>query len=242
MSPDGSCDNGLDLTNGEDSSYCAGYCEVKNAFFYGAEVVFTEFAGCRANSPCTFTSTKSLTITQTWTFNADLTTSFKHKKDEIPEATRTVNDKRQEEGDSGGLEGSFNLGASYSYSTAKTSSTGLALTRPTNSTQYCGYWTFVPIFWTSCGSYSTSAVTYTTYSGYESAETYSTGCDNTTSTTVGNYCNTYPYLDDNGNQAGETVFVLVGCSSNIKQPAFMQDPIYTYPGVASDPLPSTVQP
>ena len=44
---------------------------------------------------------------------------------------------------------------------------------------------------------------------------------------------TQPYLDDNGNQAGETVFVLLDCNTNTVMPKEVQDPIYQFPGVSN---------
>jgi hypothetical protein len=49
--------------------HCSAYCEVRNYFFYGQEVLFTEFSGCRVDSACSFTSTKALTISQSHAFN-----------------------------------------------------------------------------------------------------------------------------------------------------------------------------
>lgn len=51
-----------------------------------------------------------------------------------------------------------------------------------------------------------------------------------------------PYLDANGQNTGIPVFVVTGCRSNLLQPAHMQDPIYTYPGVAATAFQATVQP
>jgi hypothetical protein len=70
MDSDGSCSSSLSFDKGDSNTrHCSAYCEVRNYFFYGKEVVFTEFSGCRANSACSFVSSKALTISQTYTFN-----------------------------------------------------------------------------------------------------------------------------------------------------------------------------
>lgn len=69
MDASGSCKGSLQVQV-ESSGYdCTGYCEVRNYFTYNQEIVFTEFYQCGANEPCTFTSTDTLTVTQTFEFN-----------------------------------------------------------------------------------------------------------------------------------------------------------------------------
>ena len=132
LDSDGSCTSHMKQDVG--SQTCSGYCEIKNSYHYGQEVPFNEFSSCRANEPCTFTSTDSLTITQTYTFNMGVT---------IPKRDLDSNNAlvARENPDEGGLQVGFDAGASYSWSTAKTSSTGLALSRPTDKMKNCGYWT-----------------------------------------------------------------------------------------------------
>ena len=104
----------------------------------------------------------------------------------------------------------------------------------------------VPIMWKSCGVMTTSDFTP------ELAE-----CDTTSQTlkSEANYCNTTvswmtsfphclakvgvsddqnkPYVDSLGNQAGESIFVLVDCNTNELLPMSKQDPIYQRPGVCA---------
>jgi hypothetical protein len=224
----GGCPGGLQMTStgscplsfgNSGSTSCQSYCEVKDSFFYGQEVPFSEFSGCREDQECSFTSTKSLSITQTWSFNMGGGLGDIGSEDDI--------------------KGAFDFGASYSYSTTQTTATGLVLSRPTNNNASdCGYWTFVPIFWTSCGTLTVSPVY--SQSG-QHGSSIATSCMTSKLTNVPNYCNTTPYLTSGGNQAGETVFVVVGCNSNLLQPASMQDPIFRYPGVSRSPFPTTVQ-
>ena len=65
MDAEGSCKSSITLT----TYGCAGYCEVKNYFFYGNEVHISEFSECRQQQACTYTTTNTLTITQTFEFN-----------------------------------------------------------------------------------------------------------------------------------------------------------------------------
>ena len=176
LDADGSCASHFNADTPSD--FCVAYCEVKNSYFYGQEIPFNEFSSCRANEPCTFTSTDALTITQTYTFNTGI--SLK-KRDQDQELNDTL--VKRDDDLLGGLKIGFNAGASYSWSTATTTSTGLALSRPTDKMANCGYWTFVPYFWTSCGSVSTATLQTNWYSG-------SFSCESDVKTT-GNYCNSY---------------------------------------------------
>lgn len=65
MDSDGNCKAALK----DAGDYCSAYCEVRNYYFYGQEIVITEFPGCRANSKCTFTTTDTIQVTQTFSFN-----------------------------------------------------------------------------------------------------------------------------------------------------------------------------
>lgn len=49
-------------------------------------------------------------------------------------------------GDEGGLEAAFDLGASYSWSKSVGTTRTLTQPRPSNSLEYCGYWTFLPYY------------------------------------------------------------------------------------------------
>ena len=68
MDSSGSCKGSLQLDI--NNKICAGYCEVKNTWFYGKEVPITEFSSCRANEPCTYTTTNTITVSQSFAFNA----------------------------------------------------------------------------------------------------------------------------------------------------------------------------
>ena len=61
-------------------STCSSYCEQQVQFFYGPESVFTQFSQCRANEPCSFTTTDSKTITNSYSFT--LTGGLKARSDE----------------------------------------------------------------------------------------------------------------------------------------------------------------
>ncbi len=50
-------------------STCFAYCETEVQFFYGPENVFTQFPQCRANEACSFTTTDTKTVTNSYSFN-----------------------------------------------------------------------------------------------------------------------------------------------------------------------------
>ena len=81
-------------------------------------------SNCLADEPCTFAGAKSVAVENSYSFDAGISVK-------IP---------------SENLEVAFNIGASYTYSTTKTTSQILTLTRPDNSTGKCGYWTFLPYY------------------------------------------------------------------------------------------------
>lgn len=68
MNDKGSCQDAL---KNVDETHCSAYCEVKNTWFYGQEVPIKEFSSCRADSPCEYTTTDTITVTQTFAFNVD---------------------------------------------------------------------------------------------------------------------------------------------------------------------------
>lgn len=101
---------------------CVAYCEHFIYWFLGPEVPFPN-SQCQADEPCSFTAADSLAVTNSYTFSAGITGTGSNL-----------------------FKTAFNLGVSYSYSTTSTKSTTFAQTRPTNATDYCGYWTFLPYY------------------------------------------------------------------------------------------------
>src|SRR6266511_4217530 len=65
LDPDESCKSSMRIFKGA----CAGYCEVRNYYFYGQEVPFQPLSNCRANEPCSIQASQSATLTQTFEFN-----------------------------------------------------------------------------------------------------------------------------------------------------------------------------
>lgn len=151
MDEDGTCSSHVKEATGTDQ--CTGYCEVRNYYSYGREIRFDEFGTCRAHQECSFTSTNSLTVTQTFEVN----TGVKFGKRDSEGALI----KRGSEAEA--LKIGFDLvissslllsvvlceagidnccqGASYSFSVAKQTSSGIRLDRPEGTQNNCGYWT-----------------------------------------------------------------------------------------------------
>ena len=102
---------------------CVAYCEQYLYWFFGPEVPFPD-SDCEAYEQCTFAGEKSVAVTNSYSFDAGLSAKFPSKD----------------------LEVAFNVGASYMYSTTKTTSQTLTMTRPGNLTGNCGYWTFLPYY------------------------------------------------------------------------------------------------
>ena len=67
MDSTGSCKDSLQPFL--DDGICTGYCEVKNTWFYGKEVPITEYSSCRAFESCTYTTSNSITVSQSFSFN-----------------------------------------------------------------------------------------------------------------------------------------------------------------------------
>ena len=78
MDSDQTCTSSMKISNGN----CAGYCEVRNTFFYGKEVAFAPLAHCSADETCSIQSSQSSTITQTYTFNVDAGLSSRSVEDD----------------------------------------------------------------------------------------------------------------------------------------------------------------
>ena len=70
LDADGGCTSGFDVSTA--GSYCTSYCEIKNSYFYGQEVPFTQYGSCAANEGCSFTSSDALTITQSYAINVGI--------------------------------------------------------------------------------------------------------------------------------------------------------------------------
>ena len=102
---------------------CVAYCEQYLYWFFGPEVPFPD-SNCEAYEPCTFAGTKSVAVTNGYSFDAGLSAKIPIKD----------------------LEAAFNVGASYTYSITETTSQTLTVTRPRNLTENCGYWTFLPYY------------------------------------------------------------------------------------------------
>jgi hypothetical protein len=65
LDADGSCKSSMSVIQGA----CAGYCEVRNYYFYGQEVPFSPPATCTKNITCAIDKSYTATLTQTYTFN-----------------------------------------------------------------------------------------------------------------------------------------------------------------------------
>ena len=121
IDPDGSCKSSMTIQSGS----CAGYCEVRNYYFYGEEVPYSPFTACRVGDKCDIDGTYSAAITQSFSFNVGAGINTKRDVTAAPAAV---------------LKGAFNIvglisyrwgrdanglqGASYTYQTVKTTSHG----------------------------------------------------------------------------------------------------------------------
>lgn len=65
LDADGTCKSSMKIIHGA----CAGYCEVRNYYFYGREVPFNPIASCQEGITCEVTKSYTATVTQTFTFN-----------------------------------------------------------------------------------------------------------------------------------------------------------------------------
>lgn len=103
MNDKGSCQDAL---KNVDESHCSAYCEVKNTWFHGQEVPIKEFSSCRANSPCEYTTTDTITVTQSFAFNVNAGLAKRSHDADDETGNVTTLGKRGEEGV---LKPSFNL-------------------------------------------------------------------------------------------------------------------------------------
>ncbi|KAK3170354.1 hypothetical protein OEA41_009741 [Lepraria neglecta] len=58
------------------------------------------------------------------------------------------------------------------------------------------------------------------------------GCDYVKN--IGNWCQTVPYVDDNGAPASETLFVATNCNDRWPISFCWQDPVYLLPGISNN--------
>ncbi|KAF2470515.1 uncharacterized protein BDR25DRAFT_314693 [Lindgomyces ingoldianus] len=178
---------------------CAAYCEEKTAWFYGREIEFP--LQCQSNSKCTLTTTDTITVTNSYTVNVGLDGSAGDAKT--------------------GLLSALKVGFSYSYSVASAKAQGLSQTAPDG---YCGYWTFIPMYWASYGSL-THASLFTSAALPFTGMVPTTHCNRDAVTKkVYNY---KPVFDTSGNPVGETVFVKKNCVTHKKLCGVKQAPVYT---------------
>jgi hypothetical protein len=83
---------------------CAGYCEVRNYYFYGKEVPFTPLTTCQEGKECSIDNSYTATVIQTFEFNVGAAVDTK----------RSIDHPRHVQRDAGSapealLEGAFNL-------------------------------------------------------------------------------------------------------------------------------------
>lgn len=74
---DGSCASSMQIINGA----CAGYCEVRNYYFYGQEVPFTPLTTCQEGKECSIDNSYTATVTQTFEFNVGVGLNSKRSID-----------------------------------------------------------------------------------------------------------------------------------------------------------------
>lgn len=80
----------------------------------------------------------------------------------------------------------------------------------------------------SCGSLSTAPVKR------DYTKIPNEFCDPDKVTTTGNFCQTMPYTNREGNPAGETVFVACDCSGHWPLGFYRQNEVYLTPGVSNN--------
>ena len=97
--------------------HCVAYCEQFLYWFFAYEVPFPN-SQCQPGNECTWAGAKSVAVTNSYSFNAGLSIG----------------------GKTGAFEGAFNLGASYTYTVTSTAIQTLTSVRPSNTSEFCGYW------------------------------------------------------------------------------------------------------
>ncbi|KAL9065998.1 MAG: hypothetical protein Q9161_007849 [Pseudevernia consocians] len=221
----------------------AGALVQTTTWFFGPEIPFD--VSCQSGDhTCAITETAGVSVTNEHSFTVGFNLGNKKRDDSEVSAELSTRDDSAPATPKGPLDyvtAAFNFGASWSWSNTKSSGIASSQNKPAQALNECGYWTFIPYYVTSCGS-----LTYAPYipddeptlaAGYPGLvepEGHPASCDGT-GTTIGNFCQSTPYLDGNGNAVGVTVFVAMECQSN-KPLAFcyQQDP-YLQIGVSVTP-------
>ncbi|KAH6677224.1 hypothetical protein B0J14DRAFT_560016 [Halenospora varia] len=192
---------------------CSSYCEQVITISYGREVPFSG-STCRANDGvCKIETSQSVTTTSQYTINMGVNLGA---GEEIAKA----------------LTGSFDLGASYSYSKSIAHTVTKSKERRPDAIGFCGYWTFFPFMITSCGVLTVADNTAINNSGFNSSGSISAGskyaCDHMY-TNIENWCSTTPLFDANHKTNGEVVYVKTDCITG-KVLSEDQDTTYDRPG------------
>ncbi|KAI1176529.1 hypothetical protein F4777DRAFT_262066 [Nemania sp. FL0916] len=119
----------------------------------------------------------------------------------------------------------LDVGVTFGYSQASAHAVARTFTVKLEKGE-CGYFTFVPVMKTFCGTWSHGDLTYVWFS--DPPFYY---CKNIVN--EGNVCDAIPWAV--GGQAdGETIFVRTDCGTRQPLPADQQDPVYQKPGVPLD--------
>jgi hypothetical protein len=75
MNKDGQCLDGIPVQ--PDDTGCQSYCEVKITYFYGQEIPYN--FDCRADAPCTLTTSESVSHTDSWSIEVGATIGTRHE-------------------------------------------------------------------------------------------------------------------------------------------------------------------
>ncbi|KUJ23341.1 uncharacterized protein LY89DRAFT_635605 [Mollisia scopiformis] len=197
------------IPNIPENAGCTAYCEIKLTPIFGQEIPFAD-GSCQSSTTCYMSTGQSVVVTNTYTVNVDV--SINAGEDPLKTLTSAIN-----------------IGATYSYSKSVGYETTEVHRMPLNATA-CGYWTFIPYLFNSCGTLTTAAIGETPAGYYNQDE--SPYCDKSSLSDVANYCNTTPHQDANGHADGKVIFVYTDCDTNIALPNG-QDPAYWFPGVST---------
>ena len=224
----GACTDGLALDIWGER--CTGYCEVRNSWCPGPEVVF-EDSSCQQGDSCTLATAKVR--------RPSGSAAIRPVRDATPTvATDTHAGQRLLEyiGINAGnvpdpatddLTAAVTFGASFEWTISVTYTPTETHSHSSNQTaSHCGYVNFVPYYLASCGSLTVGAP------GGEPPSPRTCVTDDSQLTTTGNWCNSNPATDSSGNGMGAVVFVLTDCDGGGLLDMADQMPIYQYPGVS----------